>query len=109
MAGYIPLPKNKTVSIAATTTSSSTYLDVGQSDSVTNILVTNVDPTYVAFVNWSTNGTSTATTAGFPVPPYYPTVIQINSPNVFDSNVTISAITAAGTATIYITPIVYLG
>jgi len=109
MSGYIPLPSGKTVAINATTTSSSVYLDVGTSNSVVNVLITNADPTNVAFVNWNATGASTATTANFPVPPYYPTVLQINSPNNFDSNVTISAITATGTATIYVTPVVYLG
>ena len=110
MSSYIAQPQNTTVAISASNTSAQTYLDVGTSTTITTILVTNADPTNTAFINWSaTASTLTATTAGFPVPPYYPATIQVNNPNTFDSNITLAAITASGTANVYFTPVVYLG
>jgi hypothetical protein len=110
MSSYVALPQNKTIAISASTSSAQAYLDVGTAATVTTILVTNADANNTAFINWSATSSSvTATTAGFPVPPYYPATIQVNSPGVFDSNITIAAVTATGTATVYITPVVYVG
>jgi hypothetical protein len=110
MSSYIATPKNSTVAISASTNSAQTYLDVGSNNNITTVLITNADPTNTAFINWSgTASTVTATTAGFPVPPYYPVTLQINTPASFDSNVTIAAITATGTAQVYITPVAYVG
>lgn len=106
MSAYIPVPQSSTVGISASTTSSNTWLNVGSSNMITQILVTNVDANNTVFVNWNIQGnTSTATTSGFPVPPYYPAVIQVNQPNNFVSNINISAITTTGTAQVYFTPI----
>lgn len=111
MSSYIATPKNSTVAISASTNSAQTYLDVGSTNNnITTVLITNTDLANTAFINWSgTASTVTATTAGFPVPPFYPVTLQINTPASFDSNVTIAAVTATGTAQVYITPVAYQG
>jgi hypothetical protein len=103
---YTPVPPNVTKSISASTSSAQTYVDLTtQAAGIVNLLFTNTDAANTVFVTTSTTSTATATTSGFPVPPYYPTVIQVASPNTYVGNVTVAAITASGTASIYITPI----
>lgn len=102
---YTPLPQNASRAITASTTSSQFYLDVGSANSVNNVLVTNLDITNTVYVNWANSGSVTASNVGFPVAPYYPTVINMNQVNNFDSNITIAVVATAGTPTVVFTPI----
>ena len=102
---YKPVPQSASRTVTASTTSSQFYLDLGASTSVTNVLVTNLDPTNAVYVNWASSGAVTADTTGFPVIPFYPTVIAMNPPSVFDSNITIAVVAAGGTPTVVFTPV----
>jgi len=102
---YIPLPQNASRVVQASTTSSQFYLDVGAGNSVNNVLVTNLDATNAVYVNWAPSGSVTASNVGFPVIPYYPTVITMNQINNFDSNITIAVIAQGGTPTVVFTPV----
>lgn len=92
-----------TQAISATASSSQIYVAPGPA--LVSLLFTNADPANVAFVSFGTTSSVTATTAGFPVPPLSPTVVQVAPPEVFTGNVTVAAVTAAGTATVYVTPV----
>jgi len=102
---YTPLPQNASKTVTASTTSSQFYLDVGSANSINNVLVTNLDATNTVYVNWAPSGSVTASNVGFPVSPYYPTVINMNQVNNFDSNITIAVISTAGTPTVVFTPV----
>lgn len=102
---YTPIPQNASRTITASTTSSQFYLDVGSANSINNVLVTNLDPNNTVYVNWANSGSVTASNAGFPVCPYYPTVINMNQVNNFDSNITIAVIATAGNTTVVFTPV----
>jgi len=102
---YIAMPQNASKTVTASTSSSQFYLDVGSANSINNVLVTNTDSTNTVYVNWALSGSVTASNVGFPVIPYYPTVIAMNQVNNFDSNITIAVIAAAGTPTIVFTPV----
>jgi hypothetical protein len=103
---YTPLPPNASRTITASTTSSQFYLDLGSANSVNNVLVTNLDATNTVYVNWSNSGSVTASNVGFPVIPYYPTVINMNQPNNFDSNITIAVVATGGNVTVVFTPVI---
>jgi len=102
---YIPLPQNASKTVTASTNSSQFYLDLGSGNSVNNVLVTNMDATNPVYVNWAASGSVTASNVGFPVIPFYPTVITMNPVNGFDSNITVAVISTAGTATVVFTPV----
>lgn len=102
---YTPLPQNASKTVTASTTSSQFYLDVGSANSINNVLVTNLDATNAVYINWAASGNVTASNVGFPVIPYYPTVINMNQVNNFDSNITIAVISTAGTPTVVFTPV----
>lgn len=102
---YTPLPQSASKTVIASTNSSQFYLDVGSANSVNNVLVTNTDATNTVYVNWANSGSVTASNVGFPVIPFYPTVINMNPPNQFDSNITIAVLAAAGSATVVFTPV----
>jgi len=102
---YTPLPQNASKTVTASTTSSQFYLDVGSANSVNNVLVTNLDATNAVYINWANSGSVTASNVGFPVIPYYPTVITMNQLNNFDSNITVAVVSTAGTPTVVFTPI----
>jgi len=102
---YTPLPQNASKTVTASTSSSQFYLDVGSANSINNVLVTNLDATNAVYVNWALSGSVTASNVGFPVIPYYPTVIAMNQVNNFDSNITIAVIASGGTPTIVFTPV----
>jgi hypothetical protein len=103
---YIPLPPNTSKTVTASTTSSQFYLDLSATgNSVNNVLVTNLDATNPVYVNWAASGSVTASNVGFPVIPFYPTVITMNPVNGFDSNITVAVISTAGTPTVVFTPV----
>ena len=102
---YTPLPQNASKTVTASTTSSQFYLDVGASNTISSVLVTNLDATNTVYVNWANSGSVTASNVGFPVSPYYPTVITMNQPNNFDSNITIAVVATGGTPTVVFTPV----
>ena len=102
---YTALPQNASQTVTASTTSSQFYLNVGSANSINNVLVTNLDTTNAVYVNWANSGNVTASNVGFPVIPYYPTVITLNQPGNFDSNITIAVVAAAGTPTVVFTPV----
>ena len=102
---YIAIPQNSSKTVTASTTSSQFYLDVGSGNSINNVLVTNLDATNTVYVNWVNSGNVTASNVGFPVSPYYPTVITMNQVNNFDSNITIAVIASGGTPTVVFTPV----
>lgn len=102
---YTPLPQNASKTVTASTTSSQFYLDVGSANSINNVLVTNLDATNAVYINWAASGNVTASNVGFPVIPYYPTVINMNQVNNFDSNITVAVVATAGTPTVVFTPV----
>ena len=102
---YQAVPQNASRTVTASTSSSQFYLDVGSANTVNNVLVTNLDATNAVYVNWAPSGPVTASNVGFPVIPFYPTVITMNTPNNFDSNITVAVIAAAGTPTVVFTPV----
>jgi len=105
-------PIGSTFAIAATTTSSQTYVTAGVNN-IQSILVENLDTTNDVFVNWSlTASTVTATvpTAGTPqsgitIQNNSSKIIQVGTPGAFDSNITVAANAVTGTATVHITPV----
>jgi len=102
---YTPLPQNASRTVTASTSSSQFYLDVGSANTISSVLVTNLDATNAVYVNWANSGLVTASNVGFPVIPYYPTVINMNQVNNFDSNITIAVIASGGTPTVVFTPV----
>jgi len=108
------LTAGSTFAIAATTTSSQTYVTSG-TNNIQAILVENLDSTNDVFVNWSlTSATLTATvpSAGNPQPGV---AVQANSNKIiqigpvggpYDGNVTVAANAITGTATVLFTPVV---
>jgi len=101
-----------TVSIAATTTSSQTYVTAG-TNNIAAILVENLDATNDVFVNWSLTASSVVATVPAALQPQSGICIQNNSskiinvstPGTFDSNITVAANAVTGTATVQITPV----
>ena len=102
---YQAVPQNASRTVTASTSSSQFYLDLGSANTVNNVLVTNLDATNAVYVNWAPTGSVTASNVGFPVIPFYPTVITMNPVNNFDSNITVAVIAAAGTPTVVFTPV----
>lgn len=103
---YIPLPPNASKTVTASTTSSQFYLDLSATgNSVNNVLVTNLDASNPVYVSWANSGSVTASNVGFPVIPYYPTVITMSPVNCFDSNITIAVVATSGTPTVVFTPV----
>lgn len=107
------VPAGSTFAIAATTTSSQTYVTAG-TNNIAAILVENLDATNDVYVNWSTvSSTVTATvpsaglaTSGIAVQANGNKVITINPQGgTFDSNITVAANAITGTATVLFTPV----
>lgn len=105
-------PAGSTFAIAASTTSSQTYVTAG-TNNIQAILVENLDATNDVFINWSTTAATVTATlpnagpaAGVAVQAGANKIINLSAPSAaFDSNVTVAANCITGTATIYITPV----
>ena len=105
-------PAGSTFAIAASTTSSQTYVTAG-TNNIQTILVENLDTTNDVFVNWSlTAATVTATVPaanqpqpGITIQNNSSKIIQVGTPGAFDSNITVAANAVTGTATVHITPV----
>ena len=98
MSGYSPFTPSpgKTVSIAATTSSGATAINMA-TGLQTQIMVANSGTT-VAFVNWATSA-AVATSANIPIMPGHAVVLSIPA-----TTASVAAIMASGTATIYFAP-----